>query len=418
MAKITGTAGADILVGTDGNDIIDGLAGIDDMTGGLGHDKYYVDDVLDTINENSGEGTDTVYSTVDYTLPDNVENLILLGAAEFGIGNDWDNTITGTRGNNTLSGGDGSDTMIGGAGDDFYVINQFDLSGINDGDVGEDVIIDRAGRHDKVFSAAAGLDDLIYILQKGLEEAEFQMPGTNVTLTGNTGKNTLTTSDGDDTLDGAKGADTMDGGDGANVFMVDNARDFIIDIFDDVDMDGKPDDATADTAIISVSRYVLDPLAAVEIITLDSTRGIRFTGSDTNNQIFGSVGRDTIHGGGGDDEIHGGGGKDRLYGDLGADTFYFDPDTAFTDPVTIMDFNVAQGDALDITDILSGFDDGTIVEAFVRITDKGRNSIVEVNANGDGNPDNFIQIATIWGVNGLTGEFALVNDGNLIMIHT
>lgn len=44
------------------------------MAGGTGNDTYYVDSA-DFVIEATGEGTDTVISSVTYTLVNNVENL-------------------------------------------------------------------------------------------------------------------------------------------------------------------------------------------------------------------------------------------------------------------------------------------------------------------------------------------------------
>ncbi|MCK9911195.1 hypothetical protein MXD81_18740, partial [Microbacteriaceae bacterium K1510] len=69
-------------------------------------------------------GTDTVQSSVSFTLGTNVENLVLTGSDNInGTGNTLVNTLTGNAGNNVLSGGSGNDVMIGGAGDDTYVVD-------------------------------------------------------------------------------------------------------------------------------------------------------------------------------------------------------------------------------------------------------------------------------------------------------
>ena len=89
------------------------------MIGGAGNDSYYVDNVGDSIIENANQGTDTVFTTITYTLAANVENLTLQGTTAInGIGNDLNNTITGNTVANTLNGGAGADTLIGGVGND------------------------------------------------------------------------------------------------------------------------------------------------------------------------------------------------------------------------------------------------------------------------------------------------------------
>ena len=58
------------------------------MTGGAGNDTYAVDNAGDVVVEASGEGADTVSSSVTYTLAANVEDLVLTGSANLnGTGN-------------------------------------------------------------------------------------------------------------------------------------------------------------------------------------------------------------------------------------------------------------------------------------------------------------------------------------------
>ena len=86
------------------------------MIGGLGNDTYLVENVGDVVTENLNQGTDTVSSRLAYTLPANVENLILTGtAAVNGIGNGLANAMTGNSAANLLNGGAGNDTLDGGA---------------------------------------------------------------------------------------------------------------------------------------------------------------------------------------------------------------------------------------------------------------------------------------------------------------
>ena len=113
---LTGTAAKDTVLGLLGDDTLDGGLGADYLAGGAGNDVYYVDNVLDVVYEAAGEGIDTVYASVAYTLGANVENLVLTGFADLaGTGNSLDNRLTGNSGANTLTGGDGNDTLDGSA---------------------------------------------------------------------------------------------------------------------------------------------------------------------------------------------------------------------------------------------------------------------------------------------------------------
>ncbi|PSF34929.1 hypothetical protein C7H19_18145 [Aphanothece hegewaldii CCALA 016] len=120
--NLTGLAGNDTINGLAGNDTLDGGVGNDSLIGGIGNDTYIVDSASDFVTENSNEGTDTVQSSVTYTLGNNLENLILTGTAAInGTGNTLNNTITGNTVNNNLNGGTGNDTLIGGTGNDTLI---------------------------------------------------------------------------------------------------------------------------------------------------------------------------------------------------------------------------------------------------------------------------------------------------------
>ena len=84
------------LSGNSADNILNGGRGADKMAGRNGNDTYYVDNAGDIVIEQAAQGDDTVRSTITYTLPDNVEYLVLAGdSAIKGVGNARANRITG-----------------------------------------------------------------------------------------------------------------------------------------------------------------------------------------------------------------------------------------------------------------------------------------------------------------------------------
>jgi len=83
MASYTGTAANKSIVGSADADSLNGGAGIDTLVGGLGNDTYVVDSTTDVITESASAGTDTVQSSVTFSLAAlaNVENLALIGTS-------------------------------------------------------------------------------------------------------------------------------------------------------------------------------------------------------------------------------------------------------------------------------------------------------------------------------------------------
>ena len=92
--------------------LIDNDSGFNVYSHGLGNDRYTVTSVLDRIAEGPRGGIDTVSSSVSFTLPDNVENLVLTGTAANGIGNAGNNVFRGNAANNTFDGREGIDTVV------------------------------------------------------------------------------------------------------------------------------------------------------------------------------------------------------------------------------------------------------------------------------------------------------------------
>ena len=108
---LVGKSGDDTFKGYGGDDVIKGGTGANVMDGDVGSDTYIVDNVGDVVHDDPGDSRsiDTVRASVDFVLPDFVEDLFLTGRARSGTGNDLDNRIIGSHGADVLSGLDGKD---------------------------------------------------------------------------------------------------------------------------------------------------------------------------------------------------------------------------------------------------------------------------------------------------------------------
>ena len=136
------------------------------------------------------------------------------------------------------------------------------------------------------------------------------------------------------------------------------------------------------------------------------------TGTSASQSLYGNGGDDVIYGLDGDDVLYGGSGIDFLYGGNGADTFVFDD---ITDIDHVQDFSIAEGDALDISSLLSGYDPLTdAINDFVHITSDGQDTFLAVDSNGGG--DSFVDVAILHGITGLDSVDDLQTAGNLVAV--
>jgi VCBS repeat-containing protein len=268
---LTGTNRNDRLIGTDYADVIDGAKGADTLIGGKGDDTYFVDASSgtcsdaddrdedhdeghgadrgdshdddrdrssgDTVVELRNGGVDTVASSVNYVLPQNVENLMLLGSASLvASGNGQANIMVGSAGATTLLGGGGNDVLVGrsaadtlngGSGDDkLYGEGGNDkLSGADGADQlwggsGNDVLdagggenLIAAGAGDDIISSASGSD----VVVAGAGADRIATGAGNDVVDGGTGNDTIDTGNGSDFIAAGKGADVVTAGAGRDV---------------------------------------------------------------------------------------------------------------------------------------------------------------------------------------------------------
>jgi Ca2+-binding RTX toxin-like protein len=321
-----GNGQTNAIYGNAGNNILDGGAGADAMYGGAGNDVYFVDNPGDAVFENSGEGSDTVFSTAHFRLSANLENLVLQGSADLqGFGNSQANALYGNAGNNLLDGGTGADVMVGGAGNDTYFVDDANDAVFENANEGTDVVF--ATAH---FGLSANVE--ILVLQGG---ADLQGYGNSLTnsLYGNAGNNLL---------NGGAGADAMVGGAGNDTYFVDNAGDTVF------------ENANEGTdAVFATVGYTLT--SNVETLVLQGGGDLSGTGNALNNSIYGNSG---------DNTLNGGAGADVLTGNAGKDIFMFNAGQANGDMVVDFDGQGAgTGDSLQF----SGFGTTAQGASFIQI---------------------------------------------------
>lgn len=310
---LTGNIGNNSLFGADGNDTLDGREGADTMVGGTGHDILVVDNVGDIVVEDADQGTDTVKSTLSFSLAAagaNIENLTLLGSSAVNatgnalnnvlIGNSAANVLDGGAGDDSLNGAQGADTMLGGIGNDSYAVDTVNDVVVENADSGIDLV--NSSVTFDLSTRGVNIENLTLtggVLADGIGNALDNI------LIGNNVNNILVGNGGNDHIDGQGGADIMIGGAGDDRYVVNNVNDTVSENLGD----------GIDTILSSIAFNLTSNGLNVENLTLTGTGSISAIGNADANFITGNVN---------DNAIDGRAGADTMAGGLGNDTYTID----------------------------------------------------------------------------------------------
>jgi Ca2+-binding RTX toxin-like protein/GH24 family phage-related lysozyme (muramidase) len=330
----------DIIQGGAGNDTLDALGANTTLIGGTGNELFKVNDASEVVSVDAGGGSDSIVSSVSYTLPTNVDTLTLSGNADLSAtGNDdVANLITGNSGDDWLVAGSGSDTLVSGIGIDTLVggsgADTFDIN--NSGDVVQTPYYN--GYQDTINSSVDYfLVAPVYTLTL---TGSADLTGTDsfgyATVTGNAGNDTLIGgNNGFDELVAGSGIDTLIGRNGRTTFVINNAADV-------VEIQGSQ---LYDTVESSVSYVLGNQLDYLQLIGSDDLVGQG--NDDASNQITGNSGNDTLIAGSGNDTLVAGSGTDTLIAGSGADLLKGNASDTFVlgSNVTSSEITVSSGSA-------------------------------------------------------------------------
>ena len=356
---INGTSANNVLTGTAAADGIYGLAGQDDISGGAGNDVI-----------EGGAGADKMRGEAG---DDHIEDLSADGLVD-GYAN-W------------FWGGTGNDTMLGGTGNDIYYDGY--------GAANTNLIEDAGGI--EWYAHMAGGDQVRITDLGGL--ADKQAIAGNILTHANT------------TFERYLDADLVIKNTAGTVHLI------YTDQFTDLgNVTGiGVEEIFISGAWLNLKSHILNYAGVMVTRGSDADDVINgITIANTNDEIYAGAGNDTVSGDAGDDVLYGQDGLDQLWGGAGADIFGFEAASAFNDIDTIKDFSVAQGDAIDISDLLFGYDPLTdAITDFVTFTDNAGNSQMSIDRDGTGGAYGAVQVATIENVTGLDAATMETNNNLL-----
>src|SRR5215831_733853 len=375
---LQGGGGDDLLQGRGGNDTLDGGDGVDQAVYSGSRGEYFVtfdaatgSYIVKDLRQGSPDGTDQVRNVETFVFADGAISAgsVLDGNPGPIIGDDGDNTLTGTPIADVIRGLGGNDTLSGLAGED--VLEGGDGNDVLDGGTGIDTASYASATQGVTVSLAvtgpqdtggAGIDTLVSI--ENLTGSAF-----DDTLIGDAGDNALSGGGGDDILISGAGADAFDGGDGFDLVSYETDT-LVVPLLNITPIDfsgdgGGAGDVTGDT-FVNIEGVIGSPNN--DLIT--GRLGVA-------DAIFGGAGNDIINGQGGGDTINGGVGNDLLFGLYGnnhfvggdgEDTVFYSGDATITTGITAdladpsHNTGLAAGDTYDgVENVLGSILDDTLI---------------------------------------------------------
>ncbi|WP_434570446.1 retention module-containing protein [Pseudomonas sp. Z3-8] len=184
------------------------------------------------------------------------------------------------------------------------------------------------------------------------------------------------------------GADTVNGGDGNDILFGDLvsfngvAGEGYQAIQSFVAQQSGVDASKVTTA--NVHQYITEHYTAFGVSGAHDGNDTLLGGAG-NDILFGQGGNDLLDGGKGNDILLGGKGNDTLIGGLGGDTFVWKSGDTGTD--VIKDFKAAEGDRIDLRDLLQG-ETGSTIDHFLKISTVDGVSSLQVSTTGQFNAAN------------------------------
>lgn len=447
---IRGGSGNEHLYGYAGNDTLIGNGGADYLYGGTGDDTYVfkAGDGEDAIYEYAGEGMDTIRLegiladdvyiwntvatnglasslTIQYGTSDkisvfngtynantgatvgHVEQIVfddntvwdLTGGLFLRLANNNVNTV-GTAYNDTIVGGSGSNYIMSGAGNDTLI-----------GNGGSDYLFGGTGDDTYVFKAGDGEDFIYEYAGEGMDTIRLEgISSDDVYMWNTVATNGLASSliiqyGTTDKITVAYG--TYNTNTGATVGPVERI------VFDD----NTVWDLTGGLLLRLPNSNITAYGTAYDDTIIGGTGNDYITAGAGDDTLIGGAGNDYLLGGAGDDFLSGGFGSDYLSGGAGADTFHFDTTALDGSTDTIADFSMAQGDVIDIRDLLDGAYNPLTdnLADFVRFQSTPFSGLrMSVDLDGTGTEHGWTAIANLSGINTLPDVDTLIANGYLL----